>query len=155
MADPSIARDEAFGIVPILLQNKAYQFLLIQHHAGHWGFPKGHANPGESALEAACREFVEETGISDFEVLDQVSFLEKYTFTRRRQKFEKTVLYFPAFANSSIVECQKEEIRAYAWADLDRAIALMSFKGGKRVLMDVHQYLQTGFSQNVGYASGS
>ncbi|UBF26823.1 NUDIX domain-containing protein [Kovacikia minuta CCNUW1] len=118
MVDSSIARDEAFGIVPILPKDKEYQFLLIQHHAGHWGFPKGHADPGESALEAACREFLEETGISDYKVVGEVSFLEKYTFTRRQQKFEKTVLYFPAFVHSPTVQYQKEEIKAYAWSRL-------------------------------------
>ncbi|MGA7934141.1 MAG: NUDIX domain-containing protein [Kovacikia sp.] len=147
MDDSPLAKDEAFGIVPILPTEEAYQFLLIQHHAGHWGFPKGHADPGESALEAACREFLEETGISDYRVVGDISFLERYTFTRRRQKFEKTVLYFPAFVHSPIVKCQKEEIRAYAWADFDRAIALMSFKGGKRILIAAQQYLQNGLSQ--------
>ncbi len=109
MADSSIAQDEAFGIVPILPEDTTYKFLLIQHHAGHWGFPKGHADPGESPLQAACREFVEETGISDYRVLDGASFLEKYTFMRRRQKFEKTVLYFPALVHSATVHCQKKK----------------------------------------------
>ena len=41
-------------------------FLLIQHQAGHWAFPKGHANPGESPAETARREFAEETGYIGF-----------------------------------------------------------------------------------------
>lgn len=141
MAKTDIAKDEAFGIVPILPQDGSYLFLLIQHHAGHWGFPKGHADPGESALQAACREFVEETGIADYTVLGEVSFSEQYTFMRQKQKFEKTVIYYPALVESAAVKCQKEEIQAYAWEKLESAIAKLSFEGAKQVLRSVNDYL--------------
>lgn len=141
MARSNITQDEAFGIVPILPQTSAYLFLLIQHHAGHWGFPKGHADPGETALQAACREFAEETGISDYRVLEDLSFVEHYTFSREGQRFEKTVVYFPAFVQSPTVHHQEAEIRAHAWVDYDAAIARLSFNGAKRILTDVHRYL--------------
>jgi bis(5'-nucleosidyl)-tetraphosphatase len=141
MAKSPVAKDEAFGIIPILIGQEPHQYLLIQHHAGHWGFPKGHADPGESAFEAACREFIEETGIAAYTVLAEVSFSEEYMFSRQGQKFTKTVLYFPALVQSSIVKCQQEEIRAYAWADYETAIDLMTFGGGKQVLKDAHHYL--------------
>lgn len=143
MANSTIARDEAFGIVPILQTNHARQFLLIQHNAGHWGFPKGHADPGESALQAACREFVEETGISDYTIIEGVSFSEQYPFTRGGQKFEKTVIYFPAWVKSTTVHCQEQEIQAYVWADYEQAIARLSFEGAKNVLIQVNQYLRS------------
>jgi bis(5'-nucleosidyl)-tetraphosphatase len=143
MAKSTIARDEAFGIVPILPTNDVHQFLLIQHNAGHWGFPKGHADPGESALQAACREFVEETGISDYILIEGVSFSEQYPFTRSGRKFEKTVIYFPAWVQSGIVHCQEKEIQAYVWADYEQAITRLSFDGAKQVLRDVQHYLQT------------
>lgn len=31
---------------------------------GYWGIPKGRVEPGESIMEAALREFVEETGLA-------------------------------------------------------------------------------------------
>jgi 8-oxo-dGTP pyrophosphatase MutT (NUDIX family) len=136
-----MAKDEAFGIVPILQQNGEYQFLLIQHHAGHWGFPKGHADPGESALETACREFVEETGIADYTVLENISFSEQYTFVRDDQSFEKTVVYYPAFVRSALVRCQQEEVQNYVWLAHEAAISQITFAGAKRVLTEVHQYL--------------
>lgn len=37
--------------------------LLLQHLEGTWVFPKGHLDPGESALEAALREVEEEAGV--------------------------------------------------------------------------------------------
>lgn len=141
MAGSTNAKDEAFGIVPIFQANNSYQFLLIQHHAGHWGFPKGHADSGETALQAACREFVEETGIAQYAVMDDVSFTEQYGYTRDGKWFDKTVVYYPAQVESQVVSCQPEEIRAYAWLEYEAAIARLSFEGAKRVLTEVQHYL--------------
>jgi 8-oxo-dGTP pyrophosphatase MutT (NUDIX family) len=146
MKQSNIGRDEAFGIVPILEQENNRQYLLIQHHAGHWGFPKGHADPGETPLQAACREFVEETGIADYTVLEQVSFSEQYFFTRQKQKFLKTVLYYPALVRSPAVHFQKEEIQNFRWASYEEAINLMTFGGGKQVLKEVQEYLLASLS---------
>ncbi len=38
--------------------------LLLQRTDGNWCFPKGHVDPGESALEAALREVSEEAGVT-------------------------------------------------------------------------------------------
>jgi len=141
MTGSTPAKDEAFGIVPIYLTDNTYQFLLIQHLAGHWGFPKGHADPGEDAVQAACREFVEETGISDYALLTDAEFSEQYDYTREGKLFHKTVVYYPAMVTAQTVACQPEEIRAYAWLEYDAAIARLSFDGAKRVLKEVQQYL--------------
>ncbi|HEY9617102.1 MAG TPA: NUDIX domain-containing protein [Microcoleaceae cyanobacterium] len=136
------AIDEAFGIVPILRQDGHDRFLLIQHHAGHWGFPKGHADPGETAIATACREFVEETGITDYQVVADVSFVEQYAFTNNGTRYEKTVVYFPAWVQSELVTHQEAEIQASIWADYQTAIGQLTFKGSRQVLTQVHEYLQ-------------
>lgn len=133
--------DAAFGIVPILQKEDGDRVLLIQHHAGHWSFPKGHADPGETALETACREFVEETGIQDFQVLDDRAYSEQYIFTQKGQTIAKTVTYFTAFVHSEIVECQAEEIQAYAWLTFEATLAKLTFPSAKQVLAEVYQAL--------------
>lgn len=144
MITPDMGKDEAFGIVPILQKDNQFHFLLIQHNAGHWGFPKGHADPGESSLQAACREFTEETGILDFTPLEDVSFSEEYIFTRSGKKFNKTVVYYPALVQSDQVHCQPEEIQDYSWLEYDRAISQLSFGGARQVLTQVQQFLADG-----------
>ena len=40
------------------------EILLIKHvNSGHWSFPKGHVEAGETEVETALREIKEETGI--------------------------------------------------------------------------------------------
>lgn len=134
-------KDEAFGIVPIRRDADGDRFLLIQHLAGHWGFPKGHAEPDESALVAARREFEEETGIQDYDVLDH-AFMERYSFTKSGETIEKSVTYFPAFVKSGDVSCQEDEIRDYAWVLYDDAIQKITFDQARQILIQVRTYLQ-------------
>lgn len=40
------------------------EILLIKHiNSGHWSFPKGHVENGETEMETAKREIMEETSI--------------------------------------------------------------------------------------------
>ncbi len=148
-------KDEAFGIVPVFLSEADTLFLLIQHQAGHWAFPKGHADPGESALETAKRELEEETGIRDYEVLEEPIFVESYSFVQEAvpssvkhyssakegELIEKSVTYFVAFVNSMEVVLQVEEIQNSAWICFDEAINLITFDGNRGVLREVKAYL--------------
>lgn len=53
-------RDIVYGGI---LQSSNNKFLLVKgRHSGKWSFPKGHIEPGETALECVCREIKEETG---------------------------------------------------------------------------------------------
>lgn len=133
-------KDQAFGVIPVWQQGQSDQFLLIQHRAGHWGFPKGHAEPGESATITACREFEEETSIRDYRLLE-VAFVERYSFIKRNKKVEKTVTYFPALVTSTQVICQPEEIRDFTWVTYEAALLQLSFEPSRRVLVQAYQYL--------------
>jgi len=135
-------KDEAFGIVPILRQADGDKFLLIQHHAGHWGFPKGHADPGETAIAAACREFEEETGITAYDLISEDAFMEHYRFMRDKKPIDKTVTYFPALVKSEVVTCQAQEIKDYAWLPYDDAFKKITFNPARQVLSQVYSYLK-------------
>lgn len=132
--------DQAFGIVPVLQRHDDYCFLILQHNAGHWGFPKGHAESKEAPLETACREFEEETGIIHYDAIHQ-PFVEQYHFTKHGKTIHKTVTYFPAFVYSEQVIHQVEEIKDFAWLGYQDALKTITFAPSKHILFLVNQYL--------------
>ncbi len=67
----------------ILIINKKNEVLLCHvTNTNHWDIPKGMQDTGESTLEAAKRELLEETGL----VFDEVLFEEIGCFDYRKDK---------------------------------------------------------------------
>lgn len=134
-------KDQSFGVIPVQFQQGEVRFLLIQHHAGHWAFPKGHAERGESDAQTALRELREETGISDVRLLDGVALTECYYFKRDMQTVTKMVRYFIGVVASGDVRIQASEIRAYKWANYANALSLITFAESRRIISEAHTYL--------------
>lgn len=62
-----------------------HSFLLMKH-VDRWDIPKGHVDPGETDMQTALRELVEETGIanSDIEVDSDFLFQHQYEVNLKR-----------------------------------------------------------------------
>jgi 8-oxo-dGTP pyrophosphatase MutT (NUDIX family) len=145
----NLVKDQSFGIIPVRMQDGRALYLLVQHHAGHWAFPKGHAEDSESDLDAARRELHEETGVADITVLDDAAFSESYFFKRNGLTVAKTVRYFLGLvkAKHPRVRIQAAEIKAYQWADFDAAMTLLTFSESKRLLSEANAYVQAHAAQ--------
>lgn len=126
-------KDFSCGVIPVHRSSQGDRYLLVRHRAGHWAFPKGHPNPGESDVEAARREFEEETGIRDYELLEGVSFEERYRILRT-PPVEKTVRYFVARVADPSVRIQPEEITAFRWLALGPALDRLTFGEARDLL---------------------
>ena len=67
------------------------EFLIIQHSVkpnvteGHWDFPKGHVEENETEFETAVRELKEETGITDFLLIDNFKHRISYSFHKNNE----------------------------------------------------------------------
>lgn len=53
------------------------EVLVVSQRGMSWSLPKGHIDPGESALDAARREIYEESGIRDLELLGELGTYER------------------------------------------------------------------------------
>jgi 8-oxo-dGTP pyrophosphatase MutT (NUDIX family) len=134
--------DQSYGVVPVHFTDAARKYLLIQHHAGHWAFPKGHAEGDETPIESAKREFTEETGIWDFALWPEPAFTEAYSFRKKSGRLvHKTVTFYVGVVNDPTVWPQAEEVADYTWAGYDNTRARATFDEARALLDEVEAYL--------------
>lgn len=124
--------EQSYGVIPLKKEGVQWKVLLIRHQAGHWSFPKGHAEIGESPLDAASRELKEETGLTLVELLSDTPLTESYRFKSKNKRVEKTVSYFLAEVDGKL-ELQKEELADCKWVDVERASEVATFPESKRI----------------------
>lgn len=114
------------------------RYLLIKNkRSAHWGFPKGHIEPGETKVQTAMREVLEETGIH-INIIDGFESISKYKI---RDRIEKRVSIFVGTTKDTSTIIQQEEIEDYIWLTYDRAMSLLKFENDKNILSSAHKYL--------------
>ncbi len=101
---------------------------------GHWDFPKGHVEIGESEIQTAVRELGEETGITDINILPDFSHTISYSLIKKGQKIDKKVIFFVALTNETNVVLSHEH-QAFAWLDLDTALNRLTYENAKKTLV--------------------
>ena len=67
--------------------------LLIKDGYGHWTWPKGNIEAGESPQDAAIREIAEEVGLKDIELIDKIADIRYYYRLKGRLIFKMVYLY--------------------------------------------------------------
>lgn len=132
--------EASFGIIPLRKSEGEWEVLLIQHHAGHWGFPKGHPNLKETHLESAQRELLEETGLEISHLISNEPFVDIYRFTRKGKPVTKQVSYFVAQVKGNLM-LQPEEIKAAKWMPLMEVSRFIVFPSARIICNQVIQLL--------------
>lgn len=104
---------------------------------GYWGFPKGHIEEHEQALEAATREIKEETGIDQLEFISGFEECEIFFFKRENKLIRKQVVFFLAQSKSQQVKLSFEH-NDFIWLPFEEAVKKVSFPSAKRMLKKAH-----------------
>ncbi|MBU7017244.1 MAG: NUDIX domain-containing protein [Theionarchaea archaeon] len=115
------------------------EFLLLHYEAGHWDFPKGNREKGETKLETARREIEEETGLTDLEFTD---FEEEISYFYRREgkTIYKTVTYFLARSFSKKITISWEH-KGYEWLTYEKALDRITFQNAREILEAAQSYV--------------
>jgi len=116
------------------------EYLLLHYEAGHWDFPKGAIEPGESEIDTVKREVWEETGIKDIEIIPGFRKVIQYFYRKSRQLVRKKVIFYLARAPTKEVTLSYEHI-GYIWLDYENALRKLTFKTAKDTLKEAHNFL--------------
>ncbi len=126
------------AIVYRKLQNKTEVLILKHRFGGHWSFPKGHVEQGETERQTALREVKEETGLK-IEMMDGFKQSVEYS---PKPNVRKQVVYFLGVADdASKVVKQEEEVGDIKWIDLDAAEEMLTYENDKNLIRCAKKYL--------------
>lgn len=131
--------EKSCGAVVYREKDDKREYLLIFNKKGgakgHWGFPKGHVESGETEEQTARREILEETGIET--VLD-TGFRAVSTYSPR-EGIMKDVVYFAARVSDAHITLQQSEVADFMWADYETAQKTLTHSEG--ILEKAEEYL--------------
>lgn len=122
--------------------NQVY-YLLLHYEAGHWSFPKGNIEQGESIKQTAIRETEEETGINDLKFLEGFKEWIKYFYKIEGENRFKIVTYLLAKTEQKQVKLSHEHI-GYKWLPYEEALNQLTYDNAKEVLKKAHSFIKEG-----------
>lgn len=133
--------EKSFGIIPVQKAKGKWQvFLIKSRRSGHWGFPKGKPNPGETPADSAIRELKEETGLALERFLTKEPLLEQYEYFFKGKSIAKTVYYFPAIVHGRI-RLQSKEVVEGNWFPIQEAVAKITYPGTRQLCEMLYKIL--------------
>ena len=103
--------EKSCGGVVFTRNNDEIRYVIIQHLGGHWGFPKGHMELGETEENTALREIQEEIGISA-KLIDGFRVEEQYPLPNKPGT-TKMVVYFLAEYTGQEISHQEQHYRQH------------------------------------------
>ena len=115
------------------------EYLLIKHkNGGHWSFPKGHMEVGETEEETAAREILEETGLK-VKINQNFRFEMEYS---PKPRILKKVVYFVAETKNREILCQIEEVIGSMWVEYESANQKLIHSESIKLMAEAKKYIE-------------
>ncbi|TPE57220.1 NUDIX domain-containing protein [[Mycoplasma] falconis] len=131
-------REQSCGALVFRYVNDKLCVLIVEQRAGHWGFPKGHTEKGETQQMTAIREVKEETNI-DIKIIDGFKRTNEYS---PFFKAWKKVHYFIGIPKTFELIKQDEEINVVTWEPIvDAKLYRLSYDNDIKILDEAINYI--------------
>ena len=102
--------------------------------------PKGHVDPGETAVEAAAREVREEAGV-EAEPIEKLGDV-RYWYQRAGRRIAKEVAFFLCEYRSGDPGDHDAEVEVARWMPLSEAVDALSYKGEREMVERARERLR-------------
>lgn len=129
------------GIVTYINNEQIY-VALLKDKDNNWVLPKGHLKEGESLVETAIREVLEETNIK-LKTENLVDKIGDFTYFSNLENSDKNIkaYLFKISKYQKIVPLEKENFIKGHWLALEDAINKVTYQEQKEVLQKVSKYI--------------
>lgn len=121
--------------------NDETKFLLLHYASGHWDFPKGNVEAGETEVETVKREIFEETGITDIRFAKGFVQPIFYSYKRDGGLVRKNVTFYLAQTPTGSVILSNEH-QDFLWADYLSALTTLTYRSAKEILISANEFLK-------------
>lgn len=116
-------------------------YLVLHYVSGHWDFPKGKIEAGETDIQAAHRELFEETGLKA-EIKPGFQEHLSYIFKDHDGSLiNKAVCFFIAQSSRQEVTLSREH-QNFAWLSFEEALGRVTYKNAREILQKAEGFLQ-------------
>lgn len=131
---------QSAGFILFNRQDGIPYYLLLQYRGGHWDFPKGKIDPGETKEQAALRELEEETGLQNATIMPNFLGNFAYTFVDYDHvTTHKTVFFFLAETEDTAIRLSHEH-KDHTWLPYEQALEKLTYDNAQTVLSQAHTY---------------
>lgn len=132
-------QEKSCGALIFHEENQDISLLLIKHrNGGHWSFPKGHMENGETEPQTALREILEETGLK----VQLFTDFRKSVSYQPKPDINKEVVYFVAISDTQEIQLQEEEVRQGIWVDPPRALTLVTYENDRHLIQTATEFYE-------------
>ena len=138
---PSKVTVSAGGVVI----NRQRMVLVVNQNGTSWSLPKGHVDPGEEPLQAAIREIMEESGITDLQFLHTLGAYGRFKLGKNtgEDKQEWKVLLFFLFKTKQNELNPKDPHHPQArWVHPDEVEALLTHPKDKAFYKSIRDQIK-------------
>ena len=130
-------QQKSCGVIPYMIKNDEPYFLLVKQTNDVVCFPKGHVEEGETELETASREILEETGLT-------VKFIDGFRHELSYSPspgIHKDVIYFLAELTGGVPEVQEAEVTTMEWVNMDQVVERITYDNDKELALKAIDFI--------------
>lgn len=128
------------GIVVYTNRGPKRLFLFLKRSGGWLDMPKGHIEKNETALEAAVRETLEESGLK-VNPDKFFKYITNYWYKENGEKIKKTLTVFLAKVPANSKVKVSWEHSGYEWLDFGCAMEMLKFNDQKNLIKAANEYI--------------
>ena len=136
-----MVKEKSIGCALFRKNDSGKEFLLLHYKAGHWGFPKGHMEQGETEAQTLRREVREETALESIAIIPGFRQYTKYYFRRGQETVFKEVAFYLSESEKGEVKISHEH-QGFEWLPYETAMERLSFKNTKTVLKKAVEFFK-------------
>jgi 8-oxo-dGTP pyrophosphatase MutT (NUDIX family) len=117
-------------------------YLLLRNVRGHWDFPKGKVEPGETRNATICRETSEECGISKLDFHPFFLKICRWSYREGGAPVWKTAVFRLARTDEVRLRLSAEHSQG-VWLPIARALARVHFPNQRNLLRTADKILRS------------